>query len=187
MIKAIKEFTNFAETKKQLEMRSEDYCGWVSGSWIQEEFIHVDEIPSEIKLPRRYAFRYMKITVLETSPKFQVNIDGVECTTVTSADCSRPDSFAAGDAMLDRIYGVSRHTLANCMQDVFEDGPKRDRRLWVGDLRLEALASYATFRNYDLVKRCLYLFGGSRFPDGRVSACLFTKPEVWADDTYMFD
>ena len=27
------------------------------------------------------------------------------------------------------------------MQDVFEDGPKRDRRLWLGDLRLEALAN----------------------------------------------
>lgn len=29
----------------------------------------------------------------------------------------------------------------DCMQSVFEDGPKRDRRLWLGDLRLQALAS----------------------------------------------
>ena len=29
------------------------------------------------------------------------------------------------------------------MQDVFEDGPKRDRRLWLGDLRLQALAKIA--------------------------------------------
>lgn len=34
-------------------------------------------------------------------------------------------------------------TLADCMQDVFEDGPKRDRRLWLGDLRLQALAKIA--------------------------------------------
>ena len=26
------------------------------------------------------------------------------------------------------------------MQDVFEDGPKRDRRLWLGDLRLPIVA-----------------------------------------------
>ena len=178
---------SFAETLKELEMKPEDYHGWVSGSWIQEEYIHADDIPARIKLPRRYAFRYLKITVLETSPKYQLTVDRAECVTETSADPGFPDSIAAGDPMLDKIYQVSLRTLADCMQDVFEDGPKRDRRLWVGDLRLEALANYASFKNHDLVKRCLYLFGGSRFPDGRVSACLFTRPDVWADDTYMFD
>lgn len=178
---------NFAETLKELGMKSEDYHGWVSGSWIQEEYIHVDELPGLIKLPRRYAFRYLKITVLETSPKYQLTVDHVECMTETSANLSALNSYATGDPMLDKIYQISLHTLAECMQDVFEDGPKRDRRLWVGDLRLEALANYVSFRNHDLVKRCLYLFGGSRFPDGRVSACLFTRPDVWADDTYMFD
>lgn len=178
---------NFAETRKELGMKSEDYHGWVSGSWIQEEYLHVDELPAQIKLPRRYAFRYLKITVLETSPKYQLTVNHVECITETSADFSALDAFAACDPMLDKIYQISLRTLAECMQDVFEDGPKRDRRLWVGDLRLEALANYASFKNHDLVKRCLYLFGGSRFPDGRVSACLFTRPDVWADDTYMFD
>ena len=178
---------NFAETFQELGMKSEDYHGWVSGSWIQEEYIHVDVIPGQIKLPRRYAFRYLNITVLETSPKYQLTVRCAECMTETSADLSSPDSIASGDPMLDKIYQVSLRTLADCMQDVFEDGPKRDQRLWVGDLRLEALANYASYKNYDLVKRCLYLFGGSRFPDGRVSACLFTRPDVWADDTYMFD
>ena len=178
---------NFAETFKELEMKPEDDHGWVSGSWIQEEYIHVDELPGQLKLPRRYAFRYLKMTVLETSPKYQLTVNHAECMTETSADFSALDSFTAGDPMLDRIYQISLHTLADCMQDVFEDGPKRDRRLWVGDLRLEALANYVSFRNYGLVKRCLYLCGGSRFPDGRVSACLFTRPDVWADDTYMFD
>ena len=51
---------NFVETFKELGMRSEDYHGWVSGSWIQKEYIHVDELPGQIKLPRRYAFRYLK-------------------------------------------------------------------------------------------------------------------------------
>ncbi len=73
------------------------------------------------------------------------------------------------------------------MQDVFEDGPKRDRRLWMGDLRLEAIANYETFRNYELVKRCLYLFAGSRLENGAVGACLFTEPAIQVDDTYMYD
>ncbi|MFR6136264.1 MAG: hypothetical protein ACLUI0_06370 [Blautia massiliensis (ex Durand et al. 2017)] len=61
------------------------------------------------------------------------------------------------DEMAKKLDRVSLRTLQNCMQDVFEDGPKRDRRLWLGDLRLQALANYETFKNYDLVKRCLYL------------------------------
>jgi hypothetical protein len=63
------------------------------------------------------------------------------------------------------------------MQTVFEDGPKRDRRLWIGDLRLQALTNYVTFRNYDLVKRCLYLFAGLAYDNGLVSACVYENPE----------
>ena len=57
----------------------------------------------------------------------------------------------------------------------------------MGDLRLQALTNYVSFRNNDLVKRCLYLLGGSRFPDGRVAAGLFIRPAVEADDTWLFD
>lgn len=73
------------------------------------------------------------------------------------------------------------------MQSVFEDGPKRDRRLWLGDLRLQALVNYSTFRQNDLVKRCLYLFAGVTREDGMVSANLFLQPDVQADDTYLLD
>lgn len=53
---------------------------------------------------------------------------------------------------------VSVRTLRQCMQTVFEDGPKRNRRLWLDDLRLQALTNYVSFRDYALVKRCLLLF-----------------------------
>lgn len=79
------------------------------------------------------------------------------------------------------------NALQNCMQEVFEDGPKRDRRLWFGDLRLQALADYETFKNYNLVNRCLYLFAGLTRDDGQVSACLFTEPKVISDDTFLLD
>jgi len=58
------------------------------------------------------------------------------------------------------------------MQTVFEDGPKRDRRLLFGNLRFQAFTNYATFRNYDLVKRCLYLFAAFPREDGMVFACV---------------
>ncbi len=73
------------------------------------------------------------------------------------------------------------------MQDVFEDGPKRDRRMWLGDLRLRARANYYTFKNYDLAKRCMYIFAGLLFNEGKLSACVFTEPEMEPDDTYLLD
>lgn len=55
------------------------------------------------------------------------------------------------------------------------------------EMRMQALANYETFRNYDLVKRCLYLFAGTMMDGGRIGACLFTEPEIEVDDTVMFD
>ena len=36
---------------------------------------------------------------------------------------------------LRRIDEVAAATLRDCMQTTFKDGPRRDRRLWTGDLR----------------------------------------------------
>ena len=177
----------FAECLDELSENSGEYNGWISRSWIQEEYIHVDVIPSIVKLPRRYAFRYLKITMMDTSPKYKLIVRHAECMTETSANYRTLQQAEIADPQLRKIDEVGVRTLANCMQDVFEDGPKRDQRLWMGDLRLQALVNSATFRHMNLVKRCLYLFGGSRFPDGRVSACIFTKPSVQADDTWLFD
>ena len=177
----------FAETFEELAKNSDSYNGWLSRSWIQEEYIHVDTLPAKVVLPRRYAFRYLKITIMDTSPKYKVVVRQAELMTESAVDLRTFPAFETGNEYLDKMDQAGLRTLANCMQDVFEDGPKRDRRLWLGDLRLQALSNYASFKHYDLVKRCLYLFAGSRFPDGRISACLFTKPKVEADDTFMFD
>lgn len=112
---------------------------------------------------------------------------GCSAAATTSADADAAGELPCDDGRLRAIDRAARATLRDCMQDVFEDGPKRDRRLWIGDLRLEALANYRTFGNNDLVKRCLYLFGGTTMPDGRVSQCVFTSPEVEPDDRTMFD
>lgn len=50
----------------------ENYNGWLSSSWLQEETIFVDELPAVISLPRRYSFRYVKFDVIDTSPKYRV-------------------------------------------------------------------------------------------------------------------
>ena len=55
----------------------------------------------------------------------------------------------------------------------------------LGDLRLQALANYESFKQNDLVKRCLYLFGAMTTEDGRISANVFTKPYPIPDDTFF--
>ena len=177
----------FAEIAKEITEDSADYDGWISRGWIQEEYFHVDVLPTEIKLPRRYAFRYMQLEVIDTSLKWQLVVDDVICESVSAVSEEDAEPYVSDDEMICKMDQVSRRTLQNCMQDVFEDGPKRDRRLWLGDLRLQALANYETFKNYDLVKRCLYLFAGQTKDNGQVSACLFTEPTVIADDTFLLD
>lgn len=177
----------FAEMPCELEAESADYDGWLSRSWIQEEFIHIDELPAVIELPRRYSFRYVELKVIDTSPKWQAVFSDPVVITETSADASDFEPLKLEDEELQNIYDVGVKTLADCMQDVFEDGPKRDRRLWLGDLRLQALANYATFDQTDLVKRCLYLFAGMTTEEGKISANVFVKPKNVPDDTFLFE
>ena len=178
---------DLAEVPGELEEKPEEYNGWLSRSWIQREEMHLDCLPAEAILSRRYAFRYVRLTVLDTSPKYRLLLRGASVMAESAAEWGKVPEKRVPDAELKRIYDVSLRTLAECTQDVLEDGPKRDQRLWLGDLRLQALTSYVSFRSFNVIKRCLYLFAGTRFPDGRMSANVFTRPEPAADDTYLMD
>lgn len=177
----------FAEVPREILDDSGDYDGWISRGWIQEEFIHLDVLPAVVRLPRRYAFRYLEILAIDTSKKWRLVVEDAKLTAVSAVEPEAEFHLETKDKLLEEIDRVSIRTLANCMQSVFEDGPKRDRRLWLGDLRLQALANYKTYRDFNLVKRCLYLFAGLTRDDGRVGACVFTEPECIVDDTFFFD
>ena len=45
----------FAETLQELSENSRNYDGWLSQSWIQEEYVHVDLLPASLSLPRRFS------------------------------------------------------------------------------------------------------------------------------------
>lgn len=177
----------FGEIAKEIVEKSQDYEGWISRGWIQEEYIHIDVLPFTLELPRRYAFRFLEIYTIDTSMKWKLIVEDVCATAVSAVDMEKVERYKTADSRLQKLDEVSLRTLQNCMHDVFEDGPKRDRRLWLGDLRLQAKTNYATFKNYDLVKRCLYLFAGQTRDDGRISACLFIEPKYIIDDTFFFD
>ena len=167
---------SFAEVPLELAEDSEPTKPSVSKAWYQRETMTFDEIPATVRLPRRYAFRYVKIEVAGCSPHGRFGIGNVSAETVTSADVSSLKPFEAPSPLAAKIDGIACRTLRDCMQTVFEDGPKRDRRLWLGDLRLEALANYETYRNFDVVKRSLYLLAGTCADDGLLNSDAYERP-----------
>jgi alpha-L-rhamnosidase len=160
----------------------------ISRAWIQDEVITLDDLSQPISLPRRYSFQYMRITLLASSPYFQPQLTRAFVSAVSSAGSFELPSVPVGMpdhlAVLDQI---SLRTLRDCMQTVFEDGPKRDRRLWMGDLRLQALVNYQSFHQNDLVKRCLYLFAALSRADGLVTADIYEHPVPTAGDVAIID
>ncbi len=175
----------FLERESEIDEDFSVYNGWLCRSWLQDEVINVD-FPGEYKMPRRYAARYVKIEVLY-SPK-PLTLSGFKFTAVTSADESKLKSADIKDPELKKIDEVAVNTLKNCMQRVFEDGPKRDRRLWIGDLRLEALANYYTFGHTSLVRRCLYLFAAAdRNEHGFMPGYVYENPIFFSGNWYLED
>ena len=69
------------------------------------------------------------------------------------------------------------------MQTVYEDGPKRDQRLWIGDLYLESLANTYSFKNHELTRRCLYLLAALADEDGWLHATVFEYPDPHPGNT----
>jgi hypothetical protein len=100
----------------------------------------VDFLPDHVYMPRRHAFRYVKVEVISTSMRFGVRIKNPLAHAVTSAPKDDPPALSFSSAgqdlsdddkkLLRRIDTVSLLTLRNCMQTVYEDGPRRDMRLW---------------------------------------------------------
>lgn len=172
----------FAETLQELGTPFEECQGNFCRTWLQEEIFIADD-PDTYSLRRRYAFRYVQVFV--EIAKAPILLHNFTVSAYTSADWSALKPVALPDrlAQLDKVGCC---TLSECMQRVFEDGPKRDRRLWIGDLRLQALVNYETFDNLDLVKRCLYLFAGYTQPGKHTPRSVYINPHETICDGSVF-
>ncbi len=167
----------FAEVPGELAQPFDPYPGQVSRAWLQDEVITLMDPLSEINLERRISGRYMKIELLASSPYFDFVLSELQFTAV-SAIKQMPEPIAmSADEIIKKIDRVGLNTLKECMQTVYEDGPKRDRRLWIGDLYLESLANAVSFQNFDLTKRCLYLLAGLADERGILHGTVFETPE----------
>lgn len=165
----------FAELPAEMMTPFDPYKGGLSRAWLQDEVVTIMRLPEEVRIPRRLACRYVKIEVLAQS-YFDFVIEDFSFDAVTSATGEPMELSAECDPMIRRINEVGLKTLAECMQTVYEDGPKRDQRLWIGDLYLEALANAYSYRNHTLTKRCLYLLAALADEDGYLHATVYEYP-----------
>ena len=175
----------FGEDMREIESDFSQYKGGLSKTWLQEEIINID-IPGKVALPRRYSCRYIKITVDKTNRP--IKLFDFCFTASTSADISALKPSESEDILLQKIDSVGTNTLKECMQTFFEDGPKRDRRLWIGDLRLEALTNYYTFNNLQIVKRCLYLIAAGDLNElGFLPSFVYDTPYYFSGGAHISD
>ncbi len=169
----------FGEVPFEIAHDHSTYHGSLCPSWLIEEIINVDMIGT-VSLPRRYSFRYLEVTVLATPRPTRLSEFTVECE--TSADESKLKPLPDGtDSELVAIDRVAAATLRDCMQSAYEDGPKRDRRLWSGDLYLQALTDQCLFDNSMLARRCLYLFAACEEENRYLPGCLYQYPTLSFD------
>jgi alpha-L-rhamnosidase len=59
---------------------------------------------------------------------------------------SRVGKFNSSDPLLNKIWSISRQTVALCMEDTYVDCPAYEQTYWTGDARNTALYSYYLFQ-----------------------------------------
>jgi hypothetical protein len=176
----------FGEVPAEMAMPFDPYTGGLSRAWLQDEVFTAERFPVVVNIPRRLSFRYLKIELLGSSPWFDVRIKDIVCRAQTSAKNQPAALPATVSPALERIDRVGLRTLKECMQTVYEDGVKRDQRLWLGDLYLESLANNYSYRQFDVTRRCLYLFAGVSDSEGFLPANVFEKPEPHPQEGQYF-
>lgn len=111
--------------------------------------------------PSRSALRC--VLVRNDSPEpadVHVTLDAFE------ADLELRGEFRCADPLLDRIYETGRRTVLRCTHDYVEDGPKRDRLLWLGDLAAVAGVFGKTIGDLTPLRRSLLLAAGTQLRSG---------------------
>jgi Bacterial alpha-L-rhamnosidase 6 hairpin glycosidase domain len=130
---------------------------------------------------------YIKIEVLGSSIYSDFKMTDISVTSTTSVSTMPAPLASTTHEIIQKIDKIGLNTLKECMQTVYEDGTKRDRRLWIGDLYLESLANIYSFKNDSLAKHCLYLLAGLSYETGVVPSNVFERPTPHPQINPLFD
>lgn len=177
----------FGEVPAEVAVPFDPYQGGLSRAWLQDEIITISEVPTVITIPRRLAFRYVKMELLGSSRYSDFKLSDIFVKATTSVNTQAAPLAASTPELIRKIDQVGLTTLKECMQTVYEDGPKRDRRLWIGDLYLESLANTVSFKNYALTKHCLYMLAALSYENGVAPSNVFERPAPHPQINPLFD
>ncbi|KAG7406424.1 hypothetical protein Forpe1208_v013652 [Fusarium oxysporum f. sp. rapae] len=67
----------FGESPLDVTLDMNNVNTWISTAWLPDEIINVYICPQTINLPRRYSFRYLRVQIIDTSPKFKVSFSNI--------------------------------------------------------------------------------------------------------------
>ncbi len=135
---------------------------------LNEEY-HVFGGEREFECRRRHEFRFVYLEFFDSVSTITVSDFSVRSALYPF---NRIGYFSCDDKDMTKLWFMGERTLGYCMQEYYLDSPKRDRLLWTGDLRLEALVNYYTFGDLDLVKYCLNELKKCQKPDGAIPSSL---------------
>lgn len=167
----------FGEVPSEVMTPFDPYKGTLSRAWLQDETVTAMVVPGSITIPRRLSFRYVKIELIG-APNYEFSLSDMSCESVSSVSTSAESLPESVDPLIRDIDRVAHNTLKECMQTVYEDGPKRDQRLWIGDLYLESLGNNHSFKQFDLTRRCLYLLAGLSSEEGYLMGCVYENLDL---------
>ena len=117
----------------------------------------------------RVGFRYVRIEFFDCSTQVDVSEFAIRTALYPIA---RRGYFSCNDMDMTLLWQMGERTLRYCMQEYYIDAPKRDRLLWMGDLRLCAMINYYTFFDKALLEHSIGEFSKKQLPGGGIPSYL---------------
>jgi len=117
----------------------------------------------------RQGFRFVRIEFVNGRPPVEIQALSVR---TSIYPVTNKGYFACSDPLLNKIWETGRRTLHLCMQEYYLDAIKRDRFLWVGDTRMEALINYYIFGDQELFRYSWKKIAETQYRDGGIPSSL---------------
>lgn len=116
----------------------------------------------------RYAGRYVELHITQGSESFMLHHAGL-----IPADypLNMRGAFNCPNEQMNRIYDISQRTMHLCMHEHYEDCPWREQALYANDSRIQALAGYYAFGEYDFPSVSFDLLAQTLGDDGYQEMC----------------
>lgn len=127
-----------------------------------------------VLLPRRRAFRYLKIAA--NRPDVQIRDLHVH---ISMLDSESVGWFQCNDALLNQMWEIGKYTLLVNKHQEYESCPRNEMKFFSGDGIIDALVDYYTFGDAPLVDASLSLTEADR--DGGLRSDIFDNASLLWD------